>query len=95
MHMVSPTSALDKDAITIGQVLQASAAGDKLVKQSDVAAIQALEMRAMAIRRKVITLEGIGAAAQLAVRTSSVEVEGEGNDVAYVEGFKGAVEEVG
>ncbi|KAF5738850.1 late embryogenesis abundant protein D-34-like [Tripterygium wilfordii] len=46
--MTSPASALDHDAITIGEALEASAlsAGDKPVDQSDEEAIQEAEMRA-------------------------------------------------
>ncbi|RVW54766.1 Late embryogenesis abundant protein D-34 [Vitis vinifera] len=46
--MTSPASALDRDAITIGEALQATAlsAGNKPVDQSDAAAIQVAEMRA-------------------------------------------------
>ncbi|CAK7346566.1 unnamed protein product [Dovyalis caffra] len=47
--MTSPGLALDRDAMTIGEALEAtarSAAGDKPVDQSDAAAIQAAEMRA-------------------------------------------------
>lgn len=43
----TPATALDKDAITVGEALEASSlsAGNKPVEQSDAAAIQAAEMK--------------------------------------------------
>lgn len=66
IHMTSPSSALDGDAITIGQALEATAvtAGDKPIDQSDAAAIKGAEMRATGLN--VITPGGIGAVAQTA-----------------------------
>ncbi|XP_021764401.1 late embryogenesis abundant protein D-34-like [Chenopodium quinoa] len=45
--MVAPPSAVDSDAVTIGEALETSAisAGDKPITQTDAAAIQAAEMR--------------------------------------------------
>ncbi|KAL2323535.1 hypothetical protein Fmac_027914 [Flemingia macrophylla] len=65
--MTTPATALEKDAITIGEALEASAlkgAGDKAVDQSDAAAIQAAEMRATG--RNETAAGGLGAAAQSA-----------------------------
>lgn len=64
--MRSPGATLDKDSITIGEALEASAisAGDKPIDQSDAAAIQAAEVRATG--NNEITPGGIGAEAQSA-----------------------------
>lgn len=65
--MDTPGSALDPNAITIGEALEASAltrAGDKPLDQSDAAAIQAAEMRATG--RNDIQPGGLGATAQSA-----------------------------
>ncbi|XP_058086373.1 late embryogenesis abundant protein D-34-like [Magnolia sinica] len=79
LTMTSPASALESDAITIGQASEASALtdGDKPVDQSDAAAIQAAEVRAAG--RNVVTPRGIAAsarsAATLNVRTMRDEDE--------------------
>lgn len=65
--MATPGSALDRDAITIGEALEASAltqAGDKPVDQSDAAAIQAAEMKATG--KNETESGGLGATAQSA-----------------------------
>ena len=65
--MNTPGSALDRDAITIGEALEASAltrGGDKPVDQSDAAAIQAAEMRATG--KNEIVPGGLAATAQSA-----------------------------
>lgn len=64
--MTSPASVLNKDAITIGEALEAAAlsAGDKPVDQSDAAAIQAAEIRATG-HNKIIP-GGVAATAQSA-----------------------------
>nr|KYP43330.1 hypothetical protein KK1_035233 [Cajanus cajan] len=65
--MHTPATALEKDAVTIGEALEASAlteAGDKAVEESDAAAIQAAEMRATG--RNETEAGGLGAAAQSA-----------------------------
>lgn len=64
--MRSPGATLDKDSISIGEALEASAvsAGDKPIDQSDAAAIQAAELRATG-ENKIIP-GGIGAEAQSA-----------------------------
>ncbi|XP_027363782.1 late embryogenesis abundant protein D-34-like isoform X2 [Abrus precatorius] len=65
--MNSPGMALQPDAITIGEALEASAcsgAGDKAVDQSDAAAIQAAEMRATG--KNETEPAGLGATAQSA-----------------------------
>ncbi|KAJ7972775.1 Late embryogenesis abundant protein D-34 [Quillaja saponaria] len=62
----SPGRVLDRDSITIGEALEATAlsAGDKPVKQTDAAAIQAAEVRATGSDE--IPSAGIGAMAQSA-----------------------------
>ncbi|KAI9181282.1 hypothetical protein LWI28_013331 [Acer negundo] len=63
----TPGNVLDPDSITIGEALEVSAlsaAGDKAVDQSDVAAIYAAEMRATGTNE--IKPGGIGATAQSA-----------------------------
>ncbi|KAI3975763.1 hypothetical protein MKX01_023189 [Papaver californicum] len=70
------TSTIDKDAVTIGEALEAVAitAGDKPVDQSDAAAIQAAEVRATGI---IATIPGgIAAEAQSAASAN----EGMTND---------------
>ncbi|XP_022991963.1 late embryogenesis abundant protein D-34-like [Cucurbita maxima] len=64
--MRTPGATLDKDSITIGEALEASAmsAGDKPIDQSDAAAIQAAEVRATG--KNEITPGSIGAEAQSA-----------------------------
>lgn len=64
--MTSPASVLNKDAVTIGEALEATAlsAGDKPVDQSDAAAIQAAEIRAT--RDNKIIPGGVAATAQSA-----------------------------
>ncbi|KAI4349495.1 hypothetical protein L6164_010078 [Bauhinia variegata] len=65
--MNAPARALDRDAITVGEALEASAvsvAGDKPVDQSDAAAIQAAGVRATGSDE--IKAGGIGAKAQSA-----------------------------
>lgn len=65
--MNNPGAVLERDAITIGEALEASAlagAGDKAVDESDAAAIQAAEMRATGKNETVPG--GLGAAAQSA-----------------------------
>ena len=65
--MKTPGSALDKDAITIGEALEATTlapASDKPVDQSDAAAIQAEEMRATG--KNEIQPGGLAAVAQSA-----------------------------
>lgn len=66
VQMRSPASALDRDAITIGEALEATALStrDKPVEQSDAAAIQAAEVRDTG--RNVITPGGVAAMAQSA-----------------------------
>ncbi|KAM7501352.1 hypothetical protein LguiB_000256 [Lonicera macranthoides] len=66
VRMTSPASVLNKDAITIGEALEATAlsAGDKPVDQSDAAAIQAAEIRATGHNK--IILGGVAATAQSA-----------------------------
>ncbi|WCJ21553.1 Late embryogenesis abundant protein 31 [Euphorbia peplus] len=62
----TPGGTLDKDAITIGESLESAslAAGDKLVDQSDAAAIQAAEVSATGVNE--VLPGGIGAQAQSA-----------------------------
>ncbi|KAK9083841.1 hypothetical protein Scep_030312 [Stephania cephalantha] len=62
----SPVKALDRDAITIGEALEATAlmAGDKPVEVSDAAAIQAAEVRAAGTN--MVAPGGIAASAQAA-----------------------------
>ncbi|TKY52636.1 Late embryogenesis abundant protein D-34 [Spatholobus suberectus] len=63
----TPGTALERDAITVGEALEASAlagAGDKPVDQSDAAAIQAAEMRAPG--KNETEPDGLGARAQSA-----------------------------
>ncbi|KAK9086833.1 hypothetical protein Syun_029227 [Stephania yunnanensis] len=62
----SPVKALDRDAITIGEALEATAlmAGDKPVEVSDAAAIQAAEVRAAGT--SMVAPGGIAASAQAA-----------------------------
>lgn len=69
--MTSPASALDRDAITIGEALQATAlsAGNKPVDQSDAAAIQVAEMRATGSSE--VVPGGIAAQAQSAATTNA------------------------
>ncbi|XP_010679058.2 late embryogenesis abundant protein D-34 [Beta vulgaris subsp. vulgaris] len=64
--MVAPPSALDRDAVTIGEALEATviSAGDKPITQTDAAAIQAAEMRATG--RTDTPPGGLGAEAQSA-----------------------------
>lgn len=64
--MRTPGAVLDRDSITIGEALEATALslGDKPVDQSDAAAIQAAEMRAIGIN--LTQPGGIGAVAQSA-----------------------------
>jgi hypothetical protein len=65
--MENPGSALDGDAVTIGEALEASAltsAGDKPLDMSDAAAIQAAEMRATG--KNETEPGGLGAIAQSA-----------------------------
>ncbi|OIW12661.1 hypothetical protein TanjilG_24594 [Lupinus angustifolius] len=65
--MNNPGSALDEDAVTIGEALEASAltsAGDKPLDMSDAAAIQAAEMRATG--KNETEAGGLGAIAQSA-----------------------------
>ncbi|RDY09509.1 hypothetical protein CR513_06110, partial [Mucuna pruriens] len=65
--MTTPGTALEPDAITIGEALEASAfagAGDKPVDESDAAAIQAAEMRATV--KNETEPGGLGAKAQSA-----------------------------
>ncbi|XP_009370807.2 late embryogenesis abundant protein D-34-like [Pyrus x bretschneideri] len=72
--MASPGGALDRDAITIGEALEASAltAGDKPIEQSDAAAIQAAEMRATG--RNEIAPGGAAAVAQYAASVNPRDV---------------------
>ncbi|MED6159779.1 hypothetical protein PIB30_045383 [Stylosanthes scabra] len=68
----TPGSALDRDTITIGEALEATAlapTGDKPVDQSDAAAIQAAEMRATG--KNEIQPGGLAAAAQSAATRNS------------------------
>lgn len=62
----SAVGALNRDAITIGEALEASAlsAGDKPVDQSDAAAIQVAEMRATGTNE--VTPGGVASMAQSA-----------------------------
>lgn len=62
---------LDRDAITIGEALEASSlsAGDKPVDQTDAAAIQAAEMRAIGCNET--PPHGLGAAAQSAATNNT------------------------
>ncbi|CAJ1969321.1 unnamed protein product [Sphenostylis stenocarpa] len=65
--METPGTALERDAITIGEALEASGvagAGDKPVDESDAAAIQAAEMRATG--KNETEAGGLGARAQSA-----------------------------
>ncbi|OWM62999.1 late embryogenesis abundant protein 31-like [Punica granatum] len=61
----------DRDAITIGEALEAAAltAGQKLVERSDAAAIQAAEVRATG--RTTIAPGGVAAAAQSAANLNA------------------------
>ncbi|XP_027935703.1 late embryogenesis abundant protein D-34-like [Vigna unguiculata] len=65
--METPSTALERDAITIGEALEAAAvagAGDKPVDESDAAAIQVAEMRATG--KNETKSGGLGARAQSA-----------------------------
>ena len=65
--MNTPSSVLGRDAITIGEALEATAispAGDKPVELSDAAAIQAAEVRATGLNE--VMPGGVGAEAQSA-----------------------------
>ncbi|CAK9151092.1 unnamed protein product [Ilex paraguariensis] len=66
LGMTSPASAPGRDAITVGEALEATAlaAGDKPVDQGDASAIQAAEARATGLGQ--VTPGGVGAAAQSA-----------------------------
>lgn len=71
--LAAPASALDPNAISIGEALEASAltpAGDKPLDQSDAAAIQAAEMRATG--RNEITPGGVSATAQSAAARNAM-----------------------
>ncbi|XP_065864347.1 late embryogenesis abundant protein D-34-like [Euphorbia lathyris] len=71
VETTTPGGTLDKDAITIGESLEAASlsAGDKLVEQSDAAAIQAAEVRATGVNE--VLPGGIGAQAQSAATRNS------------------------
>ncbi|KAL8138970.1 hypothetical protein V2J09_004971 [Rumex salicifolius] len=66
VEMTEPAAALEKDAVTIGEALEAAAlsAGDKPVDQSDASAIQAAEMRALGTN--TTPSNGLGSEAQRA-----------------------------
>lgn len=66
VKMTEPGSALERDAITIGEALEATAisAGDKPVDAGDAAAIQAAEVRATGLGQ--VVPGGVGAEAQSA-----------------------------
>ena len=64
--VLAPPSAVDQDAVMIGEALGASAisAADKPIDQSDAAAIQVAEMRAIGSNK--VPAGGLGAEAQSA-----------------------------
>ncbi|KAI3460892.1 hypothetical protein Pfo_017555 [Paulownia fortunei] len=66
VKMTNPASALESDAITIGEALEATAlsAGNKPIDESDAAAIQAAEVRATGLGH--VVPGGVGAEAQSA-----------------------------
>ncbi|BBH10286.1 Seed maturation protein, partial [Prunus dulcis] len=70
----SPGGALDRDAITIGEALEATAlsAGDEPIDKSDAAAIQAAEMKATG--RTEIDPGGVAAMAQYAASVNPRDV---------------------
>ncbi|KAL6271615.1 hypothetical protein ACE6H2_028526 [Prunus campanulata] len=74
LPMGSPGGALDRDAITIGEALEATAlsAGDKPIDESDAAAIQAAEMKATG--RTEIAPDGVAAMAQYAASVNPRDV---------------------
>ncbi|KNA23751.1 hypothetical protein SOVF_022150 [Spinacia oleracea] len=78
--MVAPPSAVDRDAVTIGEALEASAisAGDKPITQTDAAAIQAAEMRVTGAG--YIPPGGIGAEAQSAA-TRNEQIKSDQNKI--------------
>ncbi|XP_008235307.1 PREDICTED: late embryogenesis abundant protein D-34-like [Prunus mume] len=74
LPMGSPGGALDRDAITIGEALEATAlsAGDKPIDKSDAAAIQAAEMKATG--RTEIAPGGVAAMAEYAASVNPRDV---------------------
>ncbi|XP_068337333.1 late embryogenesis abundant protein D-34-like [Pyrus communis] len=72
--VASPGEALDRNAITIGEALEASAlsAGDKPIEQSHAAAIQTAEMKATGCNE--IALGGVAAVAQYAASVNLRDV---------------------
>jgi len=76
-RMVAPPSAVDPDAVTIGEALEASAisSADKPIDLSDAAAIQAAEMRATGSNK--IPQGGLGAEAQSAAARNAHLMRGE------------------
>ncbi|BFG43138.1 hypothetical protein CerSpe_294120 [Prunus speciosa] len=75
LPMGSPGGALDRDAITIGEALEATAlsARDKPIDESDVVAIQAAEMKATG--RIEIAPGGVAAMAQYAASVNPRDVK--------------------
>ncbi|CAL2280833.1 unnamed protein product [Prunus armeniaca] len=72
--MGSPGGVLDRDAITIGEALEATAlsAGDKPIDRSDAAVIQAAEMKATG--RTEIAPGGVAAMAEYAASVNPRDV---------------------
>lgn len=75
--VVAPPSAVDQDAVTIGEALEASAisSADKPIDQSDAAAIQVAEMQAIGSNR--VPSGGLGAEAHSAAARNAQIVRDE------------------